>query len=156
MNYLNHNYVNASIVKKMWFFPAIANRIKQKYNSKCLPMECTILKRSIYHRFLKRVSVDTFVLLRCYYAFVLPIFEYCSLVWESAAECHLQFWCARCIRCPGFTLISLSCRCVIDSMLLHCVCCTRFIRPWIIVCSVIFHLFLPEFDILELRLQLIH
>ena len=26
----------------------------------------------------------------CYYALVLPIHEYCSLVWESAAECHLQ------------------------------------------------------------------
>ena len=28
------------------------------------------------------------VLLRCYYAFVLTILEYCSLVWGSAAECH--------------------------------------------------------------------
>ena len=26
----------------------------------------------------------------CYVAFVLQILEYCSLVWESAAECHLQ------------------------------------------------------------------
>ena len=25
-----------------------------------------------------------------YYAFVLPILEYCSLVWGSGAECHLQ------------------------------------------------------------------
>ena len=36
------------------------------------------------------IFVDTSVLLRCYFAFVLPILEYCSLVWESAAECHLQ------------------------------------------------------------------
>ena len=28
--------------------------------------------------------------LRCYYAFVLPILEYCSPVWGSAAECHIQ------------------------------------------------------------------
>ena len=26
---------------------------------------------------------------RCYYAFVLPVLEYCSVVWGSAAECHL-------------------------------------------------------------------
>ena len=29
------------------------------------------------------------MLLRCF-AFVLPFFEYCSLLWESAAECHPQ------------------------------------------------------------------
>ena len=38
----------------------------------------------------KRVFVDTSVLLRCYYAFVLPILEYCSPVWGSAAEHHIQ------------------------------------------------------------------
>ena len=38
----------------------------------------------------KRVFVDTSLLLRCHYAFVLPILEYCSPVWESAAECQLQ------------------------------------------------------------------
>ena len=25
----------------------------------------------------------------CYFAFVVPILEYCSPVWGSAAECHL-------------------------------------------------------------------
>ena len=30
------------------------------------------------------------MLLRCCYAFVLPILEYCSPVWGSAAECNLQ------------------------------------------------------------------
>ena len=30
------------------------------------------------------------MLLRCYYAFILTILEYCSRVWGSAAECHLQ------------------------------------------------------------------
>ena len=34
--------------------------------------------------------MDTSVLLRCYYAFVIPNLEYCSSVWGSAAECHLQ------------------------------------------------------------------
>ena len=74
-------------------------------------MECTILKRSIYHRFLKRVFVDTFVLLRCYYAFLLPIFEYCSVVWESAAECHLQLLVRQVYQvsrlCPDQSFLSL-------------------------------------------------
>ena len=30
------------------------------------------------------------MLLRCYFAFVLPILEYCSPAWGSAAECHIQ------------------------------------------------------------------
>ena len=30
------------------------------------------------------------MLLRCYYAFVLPTLEYCSPWWGSATECHLQ------------------------------------------------------------------
>ena len=36
------------------------------------------------------IFVDTSVLLCCYFVFVLPILEYYSLVWESAAKCHLQ------------------------------------------------------------------
>ena len=40
-------------------------------------------------RLVKRVFVKTSVLLRCYYTFVLPI-AYCSPVWKSAADCHLQ------------------------------------------------------------------
>ena len=38
----------------------------------------------------KHFFMDTSVLLRCYYAFVLPILEYCTPVWGSASECHLQ------------------------------------------------------------------
>ena len=30
------------------------------------------------------------MLVRCYFAFALQILGYCSPVWESAAECHLQ------------------------------------------------------------------
>ena len=41
-------------------------------------------------RLVKRVFVNTSVLLRCYYAFVLTILKHCSSVWGSAAECHLQ------------------------------------------------------------------
>ena len=41
-------------------------------------------------RFVKRIFVDTSVFLRFYFAFVLAIFEYCSPVWRSTAESHLQ------------------------------------------------------------------
>ena len=34
--------------------------------------------------------MDSSLLLHCYFAFVLPILEYCSPVWGSTAECHLQ------------------------------------------------------------------
>ena len=40
-------------------------------------------------RLVKHIFVDS-VLPCCYFAFVLPIIEYCSPVWGSAAECHLQ------------------------------------------------------------------
>ena len=63
-------------------------------------------------RLVKRIFVDTSVLLRCYFAFVLPIFEYCFPVWESATECHLQllelqvYLVAR--LCPDQSFLSLS------------------------------------------------
>ena len=55
--------------------------------------------------------VYTSVLLRCYYVFVIPIFEHCSPVWRSAAECNRQllehqvFSVAR--LCPDQTFLSL-------------------------------------------------
>ena len=39
-----------------------------------------------------------------------------------------SFSSARCIRWPGFALFGLSCRCAIDVMFLHSVCCTSLIR----------------------------
>ena len=50
-----------------------------------------VSQRIFILRLVRRIFVDTSVLLRCYFAFVLPILEYCSLVWGSAAECHIQF-----------------------------------------------------------------
>ena len=38
----------------------------------------------------QRIFVDTSVFIPCYFASVLPILKYCSPVWGSAAECHLQ------------------------------------------------------------------
>ena len=58
-----------------------------------------------------------------------------------------SFSSSRCIRWSGYALIKVFCPCVIDVMLLECVRSTRLIRTEIIVCSVNFHLLLPEFDI---------
>ena len=93
-------------------------------------------------RLMKRVFVDASMLLLCYYAFVLKILEYWSPVWGLLLNVIFSFSSARCIRGPGFALIRVSCRCVIDVMLLHCVLCRRLIRTLIIVYSVSFHLLL--------------
>ena len=56
----------------------------------------------------------------------------------------------RCVQWSDFTLIKVSCHCVIDVMLLDCACCTRLIQAQFIVCSASFHLLLTEFDIPKL------
>ena len=48
-------------------------------------------------RLVKHIFLDTYVLLRCYFAFVLPILEYCFPAWGSAAEVTFSFLNARCI-----------------------------------------------------------
>ena len=58
-----------------------------------------------------------------------------------------SFLCARCILWPGFIPIRVSCHCVTDVMLLGYESCTWLIRTWITVCSMSFHLLLPEFAI---------
>ena len=114
--------------------------------SKTMYVSCVSQRISIL-TLLERVFVDTSVLLRCYRAFVIPILKYCFPVWGFAAECHLQLLDRQVYLVARLCPIRFSCRCVIDVMLLHCVCCTRLIRTLIIVCSVSFHLLLPEFDI---------
>ena len=74
--------------------------------------------------FVKCIFVDTSVLLRCYYAFVLPILEYCSPLWGSAAECHLRllerqvYSVAR--LCPDQSLLSLCYRLQVAGLCLLC------------------------------------
>ena len=93
--------------------------------------------------------------LRCNCVLVLPILEYCSLLWGSAAEGHLQLLELQVYSVdrlfPGKTFYD----CSINVMLLHYVFCTRLIQTSIVVCSVSFHLLLSEFDIHKLQLQLI-
>ena len=102
------------------------------------------------------VFVDISVLLRCYFAFVLPILEYCSPVWGSAAECHLQLLELQVYSVDRLCPDQSSYRCVIDIVWLGLVWCTRLIRTLITVCLASFHLLLKEFDILELRPQLFY
>ena len=101
----------------------------------------------------KRLFVDTSVLLRCYFAFVPPILEYCSPVWGSAAECHLQLLERQVYSvvrlCPDQSFLSLCHRRRVAGLSMlykvnsnsnHC----------------LLRLLLLEFDILELRLLLVH
>ena len=96
--------------------------------------------------------VDTSVLLRCYFAFVFPILEYCSPVLGLLLKSPSASW------APGVfdgqaLLWIVSCRCVIDVLLLGWECCTRWIRTLLTVCSASFHLLLIEFDILGLEFE---
>ena len=74
-------------------------------------------------RLVNHVFVHTSVLLRYYYAFVLRILEYCSPVWGSAAECHLQLLepqvCSVARLCPDQTILSLC----------HLRHCTVYVHP---------------------------
>ena len=107
-------------------------------------------------RLVKLVFVDNSLLLRCYYAFVLPILEYCSPVWGSAAECHLQFlerqayFGGQALSRSEFLSLCHRRR-VAELSMLYKVNSTL-----TTVCSASFHFLLLEFDILELRPQLIH
>ena len=92
---------------------------------------------------------------RCCYAFFSQSLSIVLLCGSQLLTVIFSFSSARCILWPGFALIRLSCRCVIEVMLLHCVCCTWLIRTRIIICSVNFHRLQSAFDIPELRLQLI-
>ena len=102
----------------------------------------------------KRIFLDTSVLLRCYFAFVLPNLEYCSSVWRSAAECHSQllecqvYSVAR--LCPDQSFLSLCNRRRVAGLSMlykvnlnsnHCLFSD-------------FHLLLLEFDIPELRINI--
>ena len=75
----------------------------------------------------------------CYLVVIMHLF---SLSLSIVLRCEGQllnvifsFLSARCIRWPYFALIRVSCRCVIDVVLLGIVCCTRLMRSQITVCS---------------------
>ena len=87
-------------------------------------------------RLVKRIFVDTSVLLRCYFAYLSPN------PWSIVRRCGGQllnvtfsFLSERCIRWPGFVPIRISCRCAIDVVWQGLVCFTRLIRTPIILFS---------------------
>ena len=98
------------------------------------------------------------MLLRCYYAFVLPILEYCSPAFWSAAECHVRLLERRVYSvvrlCPDQTLLSFCHRRHVAVLCLLYI--ARLVPNRINVCSVSFHLLLSECHTSELLLQLIH
>ena len=100
-----------------------------------------VSQRICIFRLVKGVFVDTSVSFRYYYSFFLPIIH---VLWCGGLLLNVIFGfsSAWCIRWPGFALIRLSCRCVIDVRLLHFVCCTRLIRTRIILCTVSLYLLL--------------
>ena len=89
------------------------NRLTFKHNLNVRVIVSRVSQRIGILRLVKRLFVETSVLLRCYYAFVLPILEYCSPVLGSATEClqlleRLVYSVAR--LCPDQTFLSLCCR----------------------------------------------
>ena len=74
------------------------------------------------------ILVDTPVLLRCYYAFVLQILE-CSAPWNQLLTVTIRFLDARCVRWPGFAFIIVYCRSITVVTLLDCVCWSRSTPP---------------------------
>ena len=91
-------------------------------------------------KLVKRIFVDTSLLVRCYFEFVLLILEYCSRVWGSSVKCYLQLLERRVYSVASIFPIRVSCRCVIDVVWLGIVCCTKLIRTLITTCSVSFHM----------------
>ena len=66
---------------------------------------------------MKHVFLETSVLLHCNCAFVLPILEYCSMVWGSATECHIQLLERQAYSVARLAIFRVYCHCV----LLDCV-----------------------------------
>ena len=82
----------------------------------------------------KPVFVDTE--LRCFVATLHLFSQSLSIVFQCGdllLNGIFSYASPRSIRWPGLAMIRLSCHCVIDVMLMHCVCCTRLIRTRIIV-----------------------
>ena len=95
----------------------------------------------------------------CYFVDILHLFsQSLSIVFRCVGQLtHVtfSFLSARCIRWPGFVPLRVSSRYVIVVVWLGLVCCTILIRTLITVRSASFHVLLLEFDMSELRQQLI-
>ena len=100
-------------------------------------------------RLVKRVFADTSILLHCFRNFFSQSFSIILWCGGQLMNVIFSFSSVRCIRWPGFARVRVSCHCVIDVMLLDCVCLSSLIRSRIIVCSEILYLLPTKFDILS-------
>ena len=84
----------------------------------------------------------------CFFDIMHLFSEYLSIILQCGGpllNIIFSFSSPRCMRWPDFALIRVSYHCVIDVMLLDCVCGARLIRTRIVY-SVSSHMLLPEFD----------
>ena len=95
------------------------------------------------------VYLWTPLLIYCYFAFVTHSLSIVRRCVGQLLNAIFSFLRTRCIQWPSFVLIRVSCRCVIDVLLLSFVCRTRLMRTLISVYSASLHLLLLEFDIPE-------
>ena len=104
-----------------------------KFDSNLIILDhvCSIFSRVFLRirilRLVKRIYVDTYVLLRCNYAFVLQSLSIVLWCGGRLLNVIFSFTSARCIRWSGFALIRVSCSCVIKVMMLGYVCCRMLI-----------------------------
>ena len=111
--------------------------------------------RGIVSRVCQRIGILRLVDLSCFVATMHLFSQSLSIALRCGGLLRnviFSFSSSRFIRLKSFALIRLYCRCVIEVILLHCV--------GVQVNSnsnhCLFHLLLSEYDITELRLQLIH
>ena len=77
-----------------------------------------VSQKKMYFEVVKRILEDTSMLLRCYFAFVLPTLSIVLRCGGQLLNVTFSFSSARCIRWPGFVLIRVSWLFVIDVVLL--------------------------------------
>ena len=89
-----------------------------------------------------RVFHDRSLIGRCFRGFVLPVLEYCSAVWCSAADTHLKLL-VRAVSGAGFYLeVCLSETLLIVDLWQSCAC---FIRSGVTRCTLLMVLYLDRF-----------
>ena len=72
-----------------------------------------------------RVFHDRLLLGRCFRGFVLPVLEYCSALWRSAADTHLKLLDRAVSGARFLTGVWLSVTLLIVDLWKYCVCCIR-------------------------------
>ena len=85
--------------------------------------------------------IDRSLLGRCFWSLFLPIFQYCSAVWCSAADTHLKLPDREVTGCRFLTWVCLSVTLLIVDLWQYSVCC---IRSGVIRCTLLMVLYLDR------------